>query len=211
MSNLSKKIKLILILIISILSLFMMNGTVQAIGVGSTLTVGYQNTTHNKYKLLNNTNLYCINKNTRLNSYETNIFKTKYKVTIDGTIAKATNGKKTYTSKAKKANAIISYLFTHGNYKYGYGGEHGGTRQQAIWGYWNTWLSKVGNEIGIDYNTWYGKKNPTGNGGKFLENAKTWAEESAGFTDNEEGKGAATINKLTLEKENFQKTIEKIK
>ena len=200
MSNLSKKIKIILILIISTLSLFVMNGKVQAIGVGSTLTVGYQNTSCNKYQLLNNEKLYCVNHNMKLSSNETNIFKVKYKVTINGTIAKATNGKKTRTSESKRANAIMSYLLTHGNYQYGYGGKGGGTRQQAVWSYWNTWLSKVGSSIGINYNTWYGKSNSSVDGGQFLENAKDWAIKNAGFKDSESGKGAASVDKLTLKR-----------
>ncbi len=77
-----------------------------------------------------------------------------------------------------------------------------GTRQRALWWFWNDWIKSVGADLGLDVKTWVDAKNketegsdavPTTDSKRFLANADAYAEK---YGDNE--KGQAKIDTLTM-------------
>ena len=170
MNKLNRTLKIIVILFAFILSLFTVNIKASyAISVGNTLTIGYKNKSSNSYQLWGSSNLYCVNHVGSLSSYVRNNYKVKYRVDIIGNRAKRSDKNKAVYAKQ---DAALGYIFNAGNFPKGY--QHRGTRQYAVWGYWNTWLDNVGKQLGISYNTWKQKASISAN--TLVNDAKNYAD-----------------------------------
>lgn len=179
MSKLSNIKKIIISFIIITIAILINGSTVQAIpnlSVGRSITVGFSNTSHNSYKLTGTKWLYCIDHRASLSSYRRNVYTVQDRIRIVGN--QATNGKDV---KNSKHNAGLAYILSHGE-GYGSSSSHQTDTQWALWYYWNTWLSKVGSKLGIDYDEY---KN-TG-GGSYNSIAKKAVEYADNYSENKEG------------------------
>ena len=84
-----------------------------------------------------------------------------------------------------------------------------GTRQRALWGYWNRWINNVGTDLGLDSNLWYDAANDstdvrTSKSEKLLERAQDYAQ-SYGNSE----KGAANIEELSIDDKQYGTKVDR--
>ena len=158
--NKNKTIKYILFSLIMMFAIMCPNfSSAWNLGLGSQITVGFDNTTCNQYKLVGNYNLYCVNKSQTLNSYTKNTYAVRQVITIIG--KKATIQTPTGTNTSTNVyNARMAYVLGKEGLSKTYGSYTGGRiyysdRQRAVYKMWDEWTRNSGLGMGA-----YGTADP---------------------------------------------------
>ena len=97
--------------------------------------------------LTGSSNLYCVQHHAPFKGTRQYVVQRYVKIT--GNVATNDNGKSVTSDK----NAILAYILGGGNYSKGYGSStttHT-QRQNALWGYFNTWSNSVGSSLGVNW------------------------------------------------------------